>query len=286
MLTAAVIMNCINVGFTLSLLKVDPAKALLLISLNPLWSAILGVVILGDVLPTRTIIAQALSLASMVLVFVPNVLDALSGDVVEAEVGETAPAEENPLMILIPVATGILQAIFLIFVRFTSKRSKGVSFEAVPAAAAFLSSALAAYMSGGESLTDGIAPMFWLFLSFNGLGLALYNTACVVAPRFITGAEVALILLLEVVGGPIWVFFIYGDVPSPWTLASGGLLVSALVGHEIAGMNAKEELAESSSKVSSERSSMETVRTSFVDKRLLTSGDTQETDTHYQKMVV
>ena len=27
-------------------------------------------------------------------------------------------------------------------------------------------------------------------LALNGFGLSLYNTACVVAPRFITGAEV------------------------------------------------------------------------------------------------
>eukprot|EP00966_Prymnesium_polylepis_P188290 4363821-Prymnesium_polylepis.1 len=31
-----------NVGFVISLLKVDPTKALLLISLNPLWAALLG----------------------------------------------------------------------------------------------------------------------------------------------------------------------------------------------------------------------------------------------------
>ena len=57
----------------------------------------------------------------------------------------------------------------------------------------------------------------------------------------LTGAEVSLVLLFESVGGPLWVFVGFGDVPSPWTLASGALLIGALVGHEIASMYAQEE---------------------------------------------
>ena len=48
-------------------------------------------------------------------------------------------------------------------------------------------------------------------------------------------------LLFESVGGPLWVFVGFGDVPSPWTLASGALLIGALVGHEIAAMYAYDE---------------------------------------------
>ena len=40
-------------NFTISLLKVDPAKALLLISLNPLWAALMGKLLLNDPLPMR-----------------------------------------------------------------------------------------------------------------------------------------------------------------------------------------------------------------------------------------
>lgn len=280
MLLAAMIMVGVNVGFTLSLLKVDPAKALLLISLNPLWSAILGVTVLGDLLPTRTVIAQALSLVSMVLVFVPNVLDALSADPADEE--KAAEAEgENPLMVLIPFATGVLQAAFLIFVRFTAMRRPDTSFEAVPAVGALISSLLSAAsaIATGDSLTTGLGLTFWLCLGANGLGLSLYNTACVVAPRFISGAEVALVLLLETVGGPIWVFLFYGDVPNAWTLASGGLLITALVGHELAGMAEGDEVDEEASGASSlqERSTVETVRVSYVDKSLIRASATSAT---------
>ena len=46
-------------------------------------------------------------------------------------------------------------------------------------------------------------------------------------------------LLGESVGGPFWVFVAFGDVPSAWTLASGGLLIATLIGHEVAGMVAR-----------------------------------------------
>ena len=69
----------INAGFTISLLKVDPAKALLLISLNPLWAALQGKLLLGDPLPRRTVVAQLLSLLSTVVVFMLDLLNATQG---------------------------------------------------------------------------------------------------------------------------------------------------------------------------------------------------------------
>ena len=54
LLLAALFSSVTNIGFVVSLLKVDPAKALLLISLNPLWAALLGCALLGDRLEART----------------------------------------------------------------------------------------------------------------------------------------------------------------------------------------------------------------------------------------
>ena len=73
-LGASTIIIFINAGFTISLLYVDPALALLLISMNPLWAALLGKVLLGDPLPLRTVIAQICSLCATVLVFMPNLI--------------------------------------------------------------------------------------------------------------------------------------------------------------------------------------------------------------------
>ena len=58
--------------FTFCLLLTDAATALLLISLAPLWAALLGVVTMGEPLPRRTVIALGLSVCSVGLVFMPR----------------------------------------------------------------------------------------------------------------------------------------------------------------------------------------------------------------------
>ena len=63
-----------QLSFTFCLLLTDAAKALLLISLAPLWAAMFGVFVLHEQLPLKTMVALALSLVSVLLVFVPHIL--------------------------------------------------------------------------------------------------------------------------------------------------------------------------------------------------------------------
>jgi drug/metabolite transporter (DMT)-like permease len=58
-----------------------------------------------------------------------------------------------------------------------------------------------------------------------GLGLALLT----VAARLIPPAEVALISLLEIVLGPLWVWLAYDEVPAATTLAGGAIVAVAVV---------------------------------------------------------
>ena len=46
--------------------------------------------------------------------------------------------------------------------------------------------------------------------------------------------QVALVLLLEDVLGPLWVYVRFGDVPSTWVVAGGVLLLGTLAWHELA----------------------------------------------------
>ena len=48
--------------------------------------------------------------------------------------------------------------------------------------------------------------------------------------------QVALIMMLETLLGPFWVFLRFGDVPSSWTLAGGAVLLTALFAHEVAAI--------------------------------------------------
>ena len=207
---ASCIMLSTNVGFTISLLKVDAAKALLLISLNPLWSALLGYFILGDKLPVRTVVAQVVALVAMLVMFAPNVLALLSPRsesprAAEAEVQSAADQGNSELFDLIPLVTGMAQAALLIFVRSASIRIPECTMDFVPALSALFTVAFAvakiAFLDGNadgspwslSSLVTGLHPHFWLALLGCGLGVAGYNLACTVAPRYLTGAQAVLL---------------------------------------------------------------------------------------------
>jgi len=55
-----------------------------------------------------------------------------------------------------------------------------------------------------------------------------------VAPRYISGAEVALITLLETVLGPLWVWMALGEVPTGTALIGGAIVIGALAFNSIA----------------------------------------------------
>mmetsp|Transcript_20371 Transcript_20371/g.65640 ORF Transcript_20371/g.65640 Transcript_20371/m.65640 type:complete len:384 (-) Transcript_20371:124-1275(-) len=222
---AALLVTASNLGFVFSLLWVDPAKSLLLISLNSLWAALLGYAVCGDELPARTALAQGGALISLAVVFVPDCYE-LKPDALD----------------LIPLATGIAMAAYLTLARFVALRLPRSSLELSPALGSLASIGFAVAMQrmqpSGHASGSRLTPRFFLFLSLNAAGIALYNTALVLCPRFITGAECALVLLGETVLGPVWVFFAFGDAPDPFTVYGGALLLLTLLVHEVAGMRA------------------------------------------------
>lgn len=216
LLVGALISSVAKVGFVISLLKVDPAKALVLISLNPLWAALLGYVFLGDKLATKTAVALALSLVSILIIFVPDMLSLISGSAAPV----SADAE---LMDLVPLMTGVAVAVFLTYSRYCSMQGiADASMELAPPTASLLISVIAIWYVkelGVRSMFDGLTPTFWVALGVNGLCVAGYNAALVFAPRYLPSAEVALILLGETIFGPVWVYFGFGvgtpGLPSP-----------------------------------------------------------------------
>ncbi|MEQ9488627.1 MAG: DMT family transporter [Alphaproteobacteria bacterium] len=53
----------------------------------------------------------------------------------------------------------------------------------------------------------------------------------VLAPRYLTSPEVSLLLVLETVGTPIWVWYVLGEMPARETFVGGGVIVTAVFVH-------------------------------------------------------
>ena len=85
------------------------------------------------------------------------------------------------------------------------------------------------FVGTGEFRVD--AP-WWII--FNGAVVMPISFFCLAAaPRYISGAEVAMFYLLETVLAPVWVWIVFSETPSRNSLVGGTILVVALVAHSL-----------------------------------------------------
>lgn len=75
---------------------------------------------------------------------------------------------------------------------------------------------------------EAFASQWPIFLAH---GAFIGGASCLLAlgPRYISSAEVSLLVLLESVLAPILVWFAIGEDPGPWALAGGGIVIGALM---------------------------------------------------------
>ncbi len=75
---------------------------------------------------------------------------------------------------------------------------------------------------------DGLQAQWQLFI---GHGAFIGAASCLLAlgPRYISSAEVSLLVLLESVLAPILVWVVIGENPGPWALVGGAVVIGALL---------------------------------------------------------
>ena len=62
-------------------------------------------------------------------------------------------------------------------------------------------------------------------------------------PRYLPAPEVGLMMLLETLLGPLWVWLVIGGAPSRVSIFSGLLIVSVLAVHSTVALRARVEVA-------------------------------------------
>ena len=65
-----------------------------------------------------------------------------------------------------------------------------------------------------------------------GCGLMAY----IIGARHLGAAESALLSMSEVVLGPLWVWWVFSEVPATLTLGGGAIVLAALVGNALSGL--------------------------------------------------
>lgn len=210
MLVSGVLLAATFVFFILALDHTTVANTLVVMATAPFLTALIGRIFLHERVTPATWAAIAVATVGICM----SVVDAL--------------ADRGWLGSLLAFLTALCFSINTNVVRHN--RAYGM----VPAVMlAGLFSALAALpMANPLDTSPGDLP--WLaFLGIVQLGVGL--VLFVIGARHVPGAQAGLVALLEIVLGPIWVWFGYGERPGTLGLVGGAVVLAAVIGNTLLG---------------------------------------------------
>jgi drug/metabolite transporter (DMT)-like permease len=205
----AIFMAVSSGTFLLALNYTTVANVLFLQAASPMIAALLGWALLSERISRRTWLAMGLA-AVGVTVMVAGSIDA------------------GAVAVVLPI---LMTASFAIVIVITRYRRDVSMMPATCASQALVVVVAAPFASlGSANATDW--GLFFVLGTFQiGAGLALLT----VGARLLPPAEVALLSLLEVVLGPLWVWLAYSEQPNAPTLVGGVVVTAAVVVQATAG---------------------------------------------------
>ncbi len=210
-LAVALIFSISSVLFILALDMTSVANTLIIIAASPLFAAIFGRIFLAESVPARTWAAIGATLGGI-------------GVVVSGSLGGgTLPGD------LAALGTAVCLAASLTLLRRTRARN------VVPAMAlGGLFSAMVAVPLAAPFAMDvtqaGLLVLLGLIILPVSFTLTMRGT------RYLPAPEVGLILLLETVLGPLWVWLVLGEAANPRALLGGGIVIATLIVHSALAM--------------------------------------------------
>jgi drug/metabolite transporter (DMT)-like permease len=201
--------------FALSLTTI--ANALVVMSVSPLLTAVLAWLFLKDPLPLRTWIAALAAAAGIVWMFHSNL------------------SSHHLLGMLVALVIPVAAAINVV-----TLRAAAAKLDLVPAV--MIGGALSCVIALPLALPLQASPKDIALLAFLGFfQLGLPCMLLVLASRALLAPEIALLGLLEVVLGPLWVWLGAGEEPARSTLVGGAVVLGALALNELQAMPALKE---------------------------------------------
>ncbi len=201
---AVAVCTAISSGtFLLALSYTTVANVMFLQAASPMMAALLGWALLSERISRRTWLAMGVAAAGVTMM----VLGSIDAGVVA---------------VVLPI---LMTASFAVVIVITRYRRDVSMMPAACASQALVVVVAAPFASFGSASTTDWRLFFVLGTFQIGAGLALLT----VGARLLPAAEVALLSLLEVVLGPLWVWLAYSEQPSTATLVGGVFVTGAVV---------------------------------------------------------
>jgi drug/metabolite transporter (DMT)-like permease len=213
-LIGGVIFAASSILFVTSIVLTSVANTLVIISAAPLVTAILSRIFLQEAIAARTWLAIFATSVGITTIFSGS----LGGGTLAGD--------------LCAIGTALCLAGHLTIAR----RARNVNM--VPTVA--LGGLIAAILVLPLATPTAIDAEGFLWILLLGVIVLPISTALIVfATRFIPAAEVSLIMLLEAVLGPLWVWAILSETPTIETIIGGTIVLSTLALHSMASLRTK-----------------------------------------------
>ena len=194
---------CMHLFFVLAILNTTVANALVIMSISPLLGAILSQFILREPVAKRTWYTAVAVFGGLTLIFSGS----LSGGTLAGDLSAFFVA--------------ILLACNFVLLR------KYREISMIPAVA--WSMVVSAFIAWPMAMPTSLGAASWTYTLLLGLGILPISTALItLGPRYLPVPEVGLIMLLEALFGPLWVWLVISEAPSFKTLLGGITILIAL----------------------------------------------------------
>ncbi|WP_348770372.1 DMT family transporter [Hydrogenophaga sp. PAMC20947] len=215
-------------AFMLGLTFTSVANVLIIMSVGPLFTAVLAWLVNGQRLHARVWGAIVLAGGGMAYMYGGQVVDLMQSD--------QAQAHQLVLGSLIALCVPVAGALNWTLVQRSQQHGQRIDLVPAVLVGACLSCVYTWMPSQPFQATSG--DLLWLSL----LGLTQLAMPCmlaVIAARTLKAPEVSLLGLLEVIFGILWPWLFVHEAPGSQVLLGGGVVIFALVGNEMLGWHSR-----------------------------------------------
>ena len=209
---AGICLGLANPTVILAMTHTTIANALFTLSASPLITAVLAWIILRESISKITLIAIAAAMIGISMMLA----DGLGGGSIAGN--------------LLALLCAFFFSLFVIFLRLGKDRNM-LPTSVLGGAVGALVGLAGAGWDYHLSVHDGLLCLLW-----GGGIVTVVHFLFIQGSRYVPGAEIMLITLIEFILGPMWVWVGFGERPSTMALLGGGLVLAAVAGRAIAMM--------------------------------------------------
>jgi drug/metabolite transporter (DMT)-like permease len=214
-LAVAAISTLASTSYIVALVETNAANVVFIIALVPVLTAVLSRIFIGERIHLYTWAATFVALMGVGII----VYDGL----------ETGHNLGDIMALVCACCTASI---------FTIIRASGKNLSTSLAVGSLLSAIIAAIFNpiSLTSLTAAAGFGFpgWLWIVLNGLAIIPLASILVAnGPRFMPSADVSMFFLLETVLTPIWIWMLFGEIPSVAVLFGGTVVIVTLIAHSV-----------------------------------------------------